>query len=100
MWEEQVRAAEERHRAAFLANDVEALDAMFAQDFIVNSPQNRVIEKPGLLGMIRAGALAISAFEQTIESVRRFGDIVVVMGEDRVVYAPPSPRAGQTDRRR
>lgn len=99
-WEQQIRAAEERHRMAFLANDASALDAMFSDDFIVNSPQNRLVEKGELLGMVRGGVLAISSFEQKIESIRRFGDIVTVMGEDRVVYAAPSPIAGQTHRRR
>ena len=44
--------------------------------------------------------LPLSMFEQEIESIRRFGDHVVVMGADRVVYAAPSPNAGQTQRRR
>src|SRR5918999_1630699 len=99
-WEQQIRAAEERHRTAFLDNDDAALDAMFAEDFIVNSPQNRVVEKSELLGMVKRGVLTISTFEQDIESIRRFGDIVVVMGEDRVIYAPPSPNAGHTHQRR
>ena len=99
-WEQQIRATEERHRIAFLANDAGTLDALFSDDFIVNSPQNRIIEKVQLLGMVRGGVLAISSFDQKIESIRRFGDVVTVMGEDRVVYAAPSPNAGQTHRRR
>ena len=84
-WEQKVRAS---------------LDTMLADDFIVNSPQNRIIEKAELLGMIGRGILAISTFEQKIDAVRRFGDIAVVMGVDSVVYAPPAPAAGQTHRRR
>lgn len=99
-WEQEVRVAEERHRNAFLANDVTALDAMLADGLIVNSPQNRIIEKRELLGMVERGVLAISTFEQDIQSIRRFGSIAVVMGEDRVVYAQPSPAAGRTERRR
>jgi hypothetical protein len=99
-WEQKVRAAEERHRKAFLVNDTAALDTMLANDFIVNSPQNRIIEKAELLNMVRRGVLAISTFEQKIDAVRRFGDIVVVMGVDSVVYAPPATVAGQTHRRR
>jgi hypothetical protein len=99
-WEQEVRVAEERHRNAFLVNDVAAIDAMLADDFVVNSPQNRIIEKGELLGMVESGVLAISSFEQDIQSIRRFGSIAVVMGEDRVVYAQPSPAAGRTDRRR
>jgi hypothetical protein len=99
-WEQRVRAAEERHRKAFLANDTTVLDAILANDFIVNSPQNRIIEKAELLGMVRRGVLTISTFEQKIDAVRRFGDIAVVMGVDSVVYAPPAPAAGQAHRRR
>ena len=99
-WEQEVRAAEQQHRAAFLANDVAALDAMFSDDFVVNSPLNVVVDKPRLLGMVRQGVLTLSSFEQNIDQVRRYGDVVVVMGGDRVVYAAPSPNAGQTHRRR
>lgn len=99
-WEEAVRAAEERHRQAFLANDLDALQNMLSDDFVVNSPRNTIIERDQLLGLVRSGALALSSFEQEIESVRRFGDVVTVMGEDAVTYAAPSPNAGQTHRRR
>lgn len=99
-WEQEVRAAEQKHRAAFLAGDVVALQAMFSDDFVVNSPLNVVVDKARLLEMVRKGVLTISSFEQNIEQVRRYGDVVVVMGGDSVVYAAPSPNAGQTQRRR
>jgi uncharacterized protein (TIGR02246 family) len=99
-WEQEVRAAEQRHRAAFLAGDVAALEAMFSADFVVNSPLNVTVSKERLLEMVRQGMLSISSFEQNIEQVRRFGDVVVVMGGDTIVYAAPSPNAGQTHRRR
>lgn len=99
-WEQEVRAAEQKHRAAFLAGDVAALQATFSDDFVVNSPLNVVVDKARLLDMVRKGVLTISSFEQNIDQVRRYGDVVVVMGGDRVVYAAPSPNAGQTHRRR
>lgn len=99
-WEQEVRAAEQKHRAAFLAGDVAALQAMFSADFVVNSPLNVVVDKARLLDMVRKGVLTISSFDQNIEQVRRYGDVVVVMGGDSVVYAAPSPNAGQTHRRR
>ena len=99
-WEQEVRAAEQKHRAAFLAGDVAALEAMFSDDFVVNSPLNSIVDKARLLDMVRKGVLTISSFEQNIEQVRRYGDVVVVMGADSVVYAAPSPNAGRTDRRR
>jgi hypothetical protein len=99
-WEQEVRAAEARHVAVALANDVAGWDALLADDFVVNSPLNTIVEKPALLDFVRRGVLSASSFEQRIEHVRRFGDVAVVMGEDTVVWAAPSPMAGQTQHRR
>ena len=99
-WEQEVRAAERRHVEAFLAEDVAALEGMLSEDFVVNSPRNSVIERDQLLEMVRGGSLSLSEFTQEIERVRRFGDVVVVMGRDRVTYAAPSPDAGQAHERR
>jgi Domain of unknown function (DUF4440) len=99
-WEQEVRAAETRHVKAFLSNNSATLDSMIADDFVVNSPQNRLVEKKELLGMVKRGILSLSGFEQKIEGIRRFGDVAVVMGEDQVTFGQPSPMAGQTQKRR
>jgi ketosteroid isomerase-like protein len=99
-WEQEIRAAEARHVEAALSNDAAAWDELLADDFIVNSPLNTIVEKPALLDMVRSGMLSISSFEQRIEAVRRFGDITLVMGEDTAVWAAPSLNAGQTHHRR
>ena len=99
-WEQEIRAAEARHRLAFLSADTAALREMFSDQFIVNSPLNMVVGKGQLLDMVRSGRLAISTFDQQIDQIRRFGDIAVVMGEDAVTYIAPSPNAGQMHRRR
>jgi hypothetical protein len=99
-WEEALRAAEARHAAAVLTNDVRAWEALLDDEFIVNSPRNTVVEKPALLELVGSGWLSVSSLEQEIEAVRRFGDVAVVMGEDVQVWASPSPNAGQTHCRR
>ena len=99
-WEADIRAVEEKHRQAFLAGDVPAMEKMFSDQFVVNSPRNTVIGKDELLGMVRKGVLTISEFTQDIDRITRIGDDVFVMGADRVVYVAPSPNAGKTDRRR
>jgi ketosteroid isomerase-like protein len=99
-WEGEIRAAEAKHVQAFLAEDAAAIDAMLSDEFLVNSPLNSVVEKKQLVGMVKSGRLTISEFTQDIERLRRFGDVVFVMGSDRVVWAAPSPNAGKTDRRR
>ena len=99
-WESEIRAAEAQHVQAFLKPDLPALEAMFSNEFVVNSPLNNIVDKKQLLGMVRSGALTPSEFTQDIERITRFGDVVFVMGADKVVWAKPSPNAGRTDRRR
>jgi hypothetical protein len=70
-WEAEVRAAEEQHRKAFLANDAAALSDMLSDDFLVNSPLNTVVDKKQLVDMVRAGTLTLVSFEQQFEQIRR-----------------------------
>jgi ketosteroid isomerase-like protein len=99
-WEAEIRTAEATHVKAFLDNDLPALQGMFSDQFVVNSPLNSIVDKKQLLGMVRSHALTASEFTQDIERITRFGDVVFVMGSDRVVWAAPSPNAGKTQRRR
>lgn len=99
-WEQDVRAAEQRHLAAFGADDPVAIEALLSDDFLVNSPRYEVLDKQQLLGLVRSGVLNTASFSQHIDQIRRYGDIAVVMGGDTVVFAPPAPNAGQNIRRR
>lgn len=92
-WEESLRAREEQLRVAFLAADIAALDAMLADDYLVNSPLQRVIGKPQLLELLRLGRIRHSAFEVTIECISRSGDVAVVMGHDSVIDPPDGTRS-------
>ena len=99
-WEQDIRAAEQRHLAAFRSNDAEAIDAILADDFLVNSPRYVVLDKGGLMNLVRSGALNASSFNQSIEQIRRYGDIAIVMGADNVTFAAPAPNAGRQIKRR
>lgn len=87
-WEQEIRAREEALRIAFLAADTAALDEILADGYVVNSPLQRVLEKPQLLELLRAGRIRHSAFEVEIEHMSRHGEVVVVMGRDSVVDPP------------
>lgn len=99
-WEQDIRAAEQRHVTAFRANDAAAIDAIIADDFLVNSPRYVVLDKGQLMSLVRSGALNASSFNQSIEHIRRYGDIAVVMGADAISFAPPAPNAGRQIKRR
>ena len=99
-WEADIRAAEAKHLKAFLDGDGAAIEEMLSNEFVVNSPRNNIVDKKQLVGMVRSGVLTASEFTQDIERITRFGDVVFVMGSDKVVWVTPSPNAGRTDRRR
>ncbi len=95
-WEAEIRAREEALRVAFLAVDIPALDQLLADGYSVNSPLQKVLQKPLLIDLLTAGRIRHTAFELAIEHIARYGDVVVVMGRD-VVADPPD---GAVSRRR
>ena len=92
-WEQAIRAREEEARVAFLAADVPALEQLWSDGFVVNSPLQQVLPKPRVLELLRTGRIRHSAFELEIEHMSRHGDVVVVMGRDHVVDPPDGTRS-------
>lgn len=87
-WQDEIRTLEREALEAFFRVDLEALDRIFPDDFLVNSPLNMVNDKPRLLGALRAGRIRHTSYSAEIETMARYGDIVVVMGSDRVTDPP------------
>jgi hypothetical protein len=89
-WETEIREREQAAADEFVAADVERLNEILADRFTVNSPLDQVLEKDVLLELVRSGRIRHGIYEIEIEEVRRHGDVVVVMGKDRVTN-PPDP---------
>lgn len=87
-WEAAIRSQETAARDAFLAADLAALDALWADGFAVNSPLQKVLSKAQVLEALRTGRIRHLAYEFEIEHLSRHGDVVVVMGRDRVIDPP------------
>ena len=86
--ERDVRAREEENRVAFLAGDVAVLDRLWTDDFLVNSPLSMVNDKPRTLALLEAGRIRHGSLTYEIERMSCHGDVVVVMGWDRVTDGP------------
>jgi ketosteroid isomerase-like protein len=96
--EKEVRRLDAMEADAVLRGDVAALDELWAEDFIVNNPTNKITF--GRQGPVGTGALTYASFERVAESVAVRGDVVIVMGREAVVPKAPSPNAGRTLQRR
>jgi ketosteroid isomerase-like protein len=88
VWHSEIQAREEALRVAFLGADISALQEILADGYIVNSPLQKVIEKSLLLELLRSGRIRHLSYEIEIEHIIRYGDVVVVMGHDRVTDPP------------
>jgi hypothetical protein len=86
-----ILALEQAGREAFLARDGARLDGLWSDALQVNSPINRVNGKAQVLALLQAGVIAHSALEATVELIEAHGDVVVVMGSERVVDDPAQP---------
>jgi ketosteroid isomerase-like protein len=88
MWQQDIRAREEENRIAFLAADLAALDRLWTDDLLVNSPVNLVNDKRRTLALLEAGRIRHLSLTFEIEHMACHGDVVVVMGRDRVTDPP------------
>jgi hypothetical protein len=68
-WEQDIRAAEQRHVTAFRANDPAAIEAILADDFLVNSPRYVVVDKRQLMALVQTTAHA-PAEDRAVLSLR------------------------------
>lgn len=96
-----IRALEERERLAVLNQDVEALQQLWADEFMVNSPFNQISSNRAIVvDLMRQGLIHYSSFERHIEQLRIAGTVAIVMGRETVRPTGNAPMAGQTMRRR
>ena len=99
--EETIRALEEQVRLGVLNQDLESLEAVWSESFMVNNPANLVSpNRAFVFDLIRAGRIHYESFESRIEALRVVGDLAVVMGGETVVPTGQALHAGQTLERR
>lgn len=99
--ERTIRSLEEQERIAVLNEDVAALEGLWAEQFIVNNPQNRISQDRGVvLDLVKRGLIRYSRFERRIEAIRFDGDIAIVMGSEMVVRKSEAGGSNQAVHRR
>ncbi|SRR6266404_1279273 len=76
--EEELLKLEDEFARAVANNDVEALDGLLADGWIIVDPDGGIIDKARFLGVIRSGALSHESMENTDLRVRVYGNTAVV----------------------
>ena len=94
-WQTDLRNANDQEVAAFKARDIGALSRLWADDFLVTNPLNKVATKADVLAMVRDGVLSFKSYQRNIEHIRRYGDTAVIIGNENVEWAGKMPLAGR-----
>jgi ketosteroid isomerase-like protein len=85
-----VLAENERLEAAIASGDHEAISRFFAPEFRLQNSANRIVTGAQVLDQFRTGQTRFSGYERKVEAAYRSGEVVVLMGEERVTPAAAS----------
>jgi len=98
--EDEIRRLSTEEVNAFLKNDRSAMARLWSDDFVVTNPLNKLVTKQQVLGMVDSGFLVITSFDRQIEYLRVYGDMVIVAGEEAVVWGGRMTNAGKSEKLR
>ncbi len=94
--EKEVRQIEEKRTAAYMIKDTATLLKMYAPEYFVNSPSNRVIALDEFIKRLMSGIISTAGYTNEIEKIIIKGNIVISMGHESYIGAEKNPEAGQT----
>lgn len=77
---EEILKLEKEFERAVADNDVDAIDGLLADDWIIVGPDGGITEKARFLGVIKSGALSHESMESADLRVRLYGNTAVVTG--------------------
>ena len=81
--------------AARVAVDLPRLEALWADELIINATENIIYTKDHFLLRIKSGQIRFKSFERKISRVAVKGDIVITTGNESIVPAN-GPDMGKT----
>jgi hypothetical protein len=78
----EIEGLEQREAQAELGADASTLEALWADDLIVNSTANLIAGKQILLEMIRGGGLKLRSMERRPVRINVLGDMAIATGNE------------------
>ena len=99
--ESEIRRLEQKENLAMLNHDAGVLKSIWAPDFTVNTPFNRVtLSSAELLDMVKNGTLRFTSFTRNIEKIMSKQEMAITMGSEEVVFVGEVPHGEQKIKRR
>src|ERR1035438_9773804 len=86
--------------AALIKDDHAAFAALLAKDLVVNNPQNSISIRGATGRRNTSGQISYTSYVRSIEYAGMLGEMVLLMGDERVVPKGNAPMAGKEVRRR
>ena len=86
--------------AALIKDDHAAFAALLAKDLVVNNPQNSISIRGATGQRNTSGLISYSSYVRSVEYAGMLGEMVLLMGDERVVPKGDSQMAGKEVRRR
>jgi hypothetical protein len=93
--EAEVEMLEIEEAAARVAVDLPRLEALWADELIINATENIIYTKDHFLLRIKSGQIRFKSFERKISRVAVKGDVVITTGNESIVPAN-GPDMGKT----
>ena len=81
--------------AALMKDDHAAFAALLAKDLVVNNPQNGISISGATGRRNTSGLISYSRYQRSIEYAGMLGEMVLLMGDERVIPKGNSPMAGK-----
>lgn len=98
--DDEIRRLEQVQARAIIENDTTKLDEIWGASFIVNSPNNVVLDRQMALAKIKKGNIHYLSYETQIENISFVDSVAIVMGQEIVQPVGQTNHAGKTVKRR
>lgn len=94
-YEAEIEKLEYEEAAARVAVDIDRLEALWADELIVNATENIIYNKDHFLMRLRSGQVQFKSVVRTISRIAVKGDVIVTTGNESIAPAN-GPDAGKT----
>jgi ketosteroid isomerase-like protein len=81
----EIGAAYSRLGKAIVTHDVQGVKQVWAEDFIVNAPNNAILQREEVIAAMQSDLLDYRDFKKVTEYVGQHGDATIVMGHDTMI---------------